>query len=258
MARGFERPPTWALIVMTAGVVVLAVLISFGMNRGKLSQAEVDRLNAAARDASANPSEAAQPVKVEPGNGGVINALLFGDSYSEGAGADDPEAEGYARQLAELLGWSIEVHSLSGVGYVNPGVDGSGPLSRLIDSLDLAAAAPDVVIVQGGHNDQGQGPNVMRDAVDEALGGIRAVLPDTPIIVVGLLYPSASPPAELVDVPREAIAATATGRPGVVYIDAATWTYPTVSDGIHPTTDGHRYIAEQLATAIREAELVSG
>lgn len=184
-------------------------------------------------------------------------ALVFGDSWTYGSAATEPTL-GYAYVLADLLDGETIVKGVRGSGYLKPGLDGPA-FGERIAALD-ATLTPDLIIMQGSINDRAQGETGYREAVTAAWDAMAAKYPDATIVILG--------PA-----PHELPVATETGRidkdlgelasaRGWWYISpvAQNWiteqNYLSVIDvevgRKHPSTDGHRYLAEKLAAALGE------
>ena len=200
------------------------------------------------------PPAARQFPPVEASNGRPKPVVaLFGDSYSEGAGAADPESEGYAALLANGTGWDLRVTSLSGGGYRNPGVDGSGPFTRKIDAADLPGIKPDLIIIQGGLNDAGFGEETLAGS-KAAIAAARAAAPGTPIAVVGLLWGQGAM-SDVAQRPYDAIKASAEAAPNVLFIPTKDLRFPLGQDGVHPTSQGHAEIYNAIRGALRQAHL---
>jgi len=181
--------------------------------------------------------------------------LIFGDSWTYGSAASTPTL-GYAYIVAEVAGWTTIVDGVRGSGYLKPGLDGPDFGTR-IAALD-PALDPDLVIVQGSINDRRLPADGYREAVDAAWDALVAVYPRAQIVVLG--------PAPQV-LPVEAATAridraleTAAAARGWWYISPVQdeWITPenyaaVIDTGLgrdHPTTQGHRYLAEHLAAAV--------
>jgi lysophospholipase L1-like esterase len=183
-------------------------------------------------------------------------AVFLGDSYTVGMGASATEA-GYAERTAALMGWRAVVLGQGGTGYVNPSASSdqsvySGRLGQ------VAAAEPDVVVVQGSTNDAGRPWEEIEAAATELYAGLRTVVPSARIVVLGPLSPPGLDPGAVNDV-RNALARAAFAT-GVPFIDpiAAGWLLPAdglYADPVHPDDDGYRELAEDLARALRTAGL---
>ncbi|MEW1933132.1 SGNH/GDSL hydrolase family protein [Rhodococcus sp. NPDC079359] len=192
------------------------------------------------------------PITATDGRDAPVVAV-FGDSYSEGTGATDPAADGYTTLLAADTGWDLRVTSLSGGGYRNPGVDGSGPYVRKIEAADLAAMKPDLIVIQGGLNDSGFGEET-RTGAQRAITAAQAASPGTPIVVVGLLWGQGNLTEEA-QRPYDSIEQAARAAERVLFVPTEDLRFPLVADNVHPTTEGHRMIAERIEQGLSAAGL---
>lgn len=216
------------------------------------------------------PSSAPVGVGVEGGNGvaSVIapaplvfpehpRVLVFGDSWTYGSAADEPTL-GYAYVLADLLDGETIVDGVRGSGYLKPGIDGP-TFGERIAALD-PALAPDLVLIQGSINDREQGAAGYREAVAAAWDALAAKYPESAIVVLGPaphVLPVGAGTARI-DVDLSELAAAR----GWWYISpiAQNWITPEnyldvidVDPGRrHPSTEGHRYLAEKVAAALDE------
>lgn len=188
------------------------------------------------------------------------HVLVFGDSWTYGSAASDPTL-GYAYLLADLLGGEATVDGVRGSGYLKPGVDGP-TFGERIAALD-PALDPDLVIVQGSINDRASGVAGYREAVTAAWDALAATYPDATIVVLGPA-PHELPVGDATARIDQDLAALAGGR-GWWYISPVQEDWITDQNYLavidvdlgkkHPSTDGHRYLAERVVAAI--AELVA-
>ncbi|MBO0980582.1 SGNH/GDSL hydrolase family protein [Microbacterium sp. SD291] len=183
--------------------------------------------------------------------------LVFGDSWTYGSAASDPTL-GYAYLLADLIDGETIVNGVRGSGYLKPGADGPAFGAR-IDALD-PALAPDLIVIQGSINDRAQDEAGYREAVTAAWDAMAAKYPEATIVILG--------PA-----PHELPVGAATARIDADLSELAAargWWYvsPVAQEWItpqnylevidveigrkHPSTDGHRYLAEKVAAALAE------
>ncbi|MDP3950634.1 SGNH/GDSL hydrolase family protein [Microbacterium sp.] len=186
--------------------------------------------------------------------------FVFGDSWTYGSAASDPTL-GYAYLLADLLGGETTVDGVRGSGYLKPGVDGptfGERIAALDPSLD-----PDLVIIQGSINDRAAGAAGYREAVTAAWDALAATYPDATIVVLGPA-PHELPVGDATVRIDQDLAALAGDR-GWWYISPVQEDWITDQNYLavidvdlgkkHPSTDGHRYLAESVAAAL--AELVA-
>lgn len=183
--------------------------------------------------------------------------LVFGDSWTYGSAATDPTL-GYAYVLASLIDGETIVDGVRGSGYLKPGLDGPA-FGERIALLD-PALAPNLIIIQGSINDRAQGAAGYREAVTAAWDALAAKYPEASIVVLGPApheLPVGAATARI-DTDLSELA----GARGWWYISpiALNWitdqNYLAVIDvdfgHKHPSTEGHRYLAEKLAAALDE------
>ena len=221
---------------MAVGAVVLVVATTLAIQRDRAPG------TAAAGSERATPAEDARIV-------------VIGDGYTArtAQGGEDPLA--WPALLEQRLDDAdVEVSAADGAGFVTPNVFG-----RTIGSL--AAAAPmadaDLIVVFGGRADGPVPPEEVATAAGAVLERARVAAPDAPILVIGPAWPDAQvPPEVLAD--RDAIAGVA-AQAGVPFVDplAEGWFVDRVdliaADGVHPTPQGHQYLADLIEPIVRDA-----
>lgn len=232
---GIERPPLWGTVLLSVVTAAFAVLLVVATTRE-------------------SPEEAALPPQAplpEPTIATVPVAVFIGDSYTYGDDGDD--AGGYVAETAQAMGWQAVNLGQSSTGYTNPGYTaGTDVFAGRVD--DVAAADPDVVVVQGSTNDGSAGQGSVEAAAADLYSALRAAVPDAQIIVVG---PTAAPAAteeQVKQVRTELISATAAA--GLPFIDpvAEAWlTDDQYRDGLHPTVEAYGIYSERLAADLRSA-----
>lgn len=180
---------------------------------------------------------------------------VLGDSYAEGAGA--PTGQGWVTWLIRTDCWvKGAVSAEGGTGYTNAGPTEKG-FTAFTDPNRLQAiidGQPNVVIVQGGINDERAAPSAITAAADTVFTKLRNALPDALIVAVGPTVPPAKT-AQAMEAVTAAIAPAAY-RHDVKVIDPATkgWLEPTdglyFTDRVHPDLDGHKELARQLSISL--------
>jgi len=178
--------------------------------------------------------------------------LVFGDSWTYGSAASQP-AQGYAYVLADLIKGRTIVDGVRGSGYLKPGIDGPAYGER-IAALD-PALNPDLIIIQGSINDRTLGPTGYREAVTAAWDAMAATYPHAQIAVLGPAPHALPIDAGTARIDRD-LSALAAAR-GWWYISPIAEEWITTANYLdvidvdlgrrHPSTAGHRYLAENLA-----------
>lgn len=208
---------------------------------GETAPQEVDAI-----DTSATPEAGIS------GNGGddSLQVILFlGNSLSAGAGVDASDAfPALIRERIDSLGWPFRV--------VNAGVSGettSGGLRR----IDWLLHQPvDILVLELGGNDglRGIPVEVAEDNLRSTIRKVREAYPDVEIVLAGMQIPPnlghAYTQAFREMYPRLADAEDTHLIPflleGVGGVDSLMQ-----DDGIHPTAQGHRIVAENVWETLR-------
>ena len=233
----------------TAGVAILAVVAIGALALAVLSL-DVGQVAAATRteDVSAPDSLSAD---------NLVRVAVIGDSYTGGSdeggyGAENWTVKAAAALTDEGLPVAMSVGAAGGTGYVVETAE-AGPFgSRTGDVLD---AGTDVVVVFGSRND---GP--VADQVGEAAVALYADIarraPNATLLVVGAPWVDANVPGAIVQI-RDQLAREAAAAGGE-FLDpiADRWFFGPDSaligsDDVHPTDEGHTYMAERILEPLR-------
>lgn len=189
-----------------------------------------------------------------PTTGSTLRPLLavLGASFAAGIGASSPSLA-WPEDLARTLGWRLALSADPGAGYVNPGRDDLGPFRRLLARLHLAEQDPAIVIVQGGHDDIGWTPSLVRRRVEGLIGEIEQQAPQARIGVLSVFERGDHPPARALAVNKAIIEGARAADPGVMIFDpvGSRWHFPRRAGHLHPTNAGDRWIARRLAYELR-------
>ncbi len=210
----------------------------------------------------------------------AVRCVVVGDSISSGGGTSYPSLPGglWPAQLSLALNWFDVINcSSGGTGYIanNTGV-GYSFINRLTDVTKLSPS-PDIVMVFGGINDEGSGAGAIQAAALAYFQALRTALPSAVVVVLGA-YPAATGPSVTRLATEAALLAafnswadsnsyfipvsndpngswiTGTGNVGSQNGSGNSDVY-TGTDGTHPTQSGGDYIAQRIATAIRNLVL---
>jgi lysophospholipase L1-like esterase len=212
--------------------------------------------------ASASPTASAAPTDsptTAPTDPAV--AVFLGDSYTQGWGASNPTMK-WTTLVAHDAGWREVNQGQGGTGYVTTsGVSGCGldDCPTYQDRVaDVAAAAPDVVVIAGGQNDRwalATDPALVQAAVDRTFSLLQEGLPNARIIAVG---PSTAEPATAMITDLDGWVRAAADRVGAEYVSlidpVVIQSDMVTADGVHVNDAGHRAIADRvLATVLSRA-----
>jgi lysophospholipase L1-like esterase len=199
--------------------------------------------------ANAAPAPSANvALAVQPAPARQLQVAFLGDSYTGGSAMSSGIKSLYPTLLAGRFNFLVDNFAVGGSGFVAPGQTNQ-PFGLRVRAV--VAAHPDVVVVQGGHNDANSPQDQVQAAAQSVLASLQAGLPKAKIIVIGPIWPSG-------DVPQSELSLDGALKQmavdmGARFIDpiADGWfigpyTKLIGSDGTHPTDAGHARIAKLL------------
>jgi acyl-CoA thioesterase-1 len=176
--------------------------------------------------------------------------IFFGDSITAGYGLDNPD-----EAFPGLIAARIEA---AGLPYrvVNAGLSGetsAGGLRR----VDWILRQPcDVFVLGLGGNDglRGLDPAEIERNLVAILAKVRAKNPDTALVVAGMqIFPSMGEDYRVAYQAAFPAAAGAAGAAVIPFLLEGVGGVPEMNlgDGIHPTAEGHRIVAETVWQVLR-------
>jgi lysophospholipase L1-like esterase len=177
--------------------------------------------------------------------------VVLGDSIASGTPIGGQGVSGWPAIVAQKLGLLSLLSAQPGTGYTKDYGSGSAYPTRV---NDVIALRPSILIVEGSRNDI-DAVATKRSAM-AVLSKLRGALPQTKILVIGPFYLDAMNPRTTPI--NEAVKAAALGL-RLTYVDTlkAGWFSGSAhhfvgSDGIHPTDDGHRYLANLIVPLVTQ------
>ncbi len=180
-----------------------------------------------------------------------LHMVVLGDSIASGSSYGGRGANGWPYIVAQQLGLLSLPCAQPGTGYTTGDPFGSGKAYTARISC-IVEAKPDIVIVEGSRNDVDGAAT--RQAAAEVLGKLRKELPLAKFLVIGPLYLDKTD-GRTTPV-NEAVKAVAASL-GLTYVDTIKEAWFTGSarsfvaeDGIHPTDEGHRYLASLVVPLV--------
>lgn len=187
-----------------------------------------------------------------------VPVAFIGDSYTGGSDMGGNESANWTSGVAAQIGATspivIRKAAISGIGYVSPGTVGKTFLDEVPAAVTPGAR---LVVVFGSRNDLGK-PGDVGQAATRVYAAIRDIAPDAKLLVVGPPWINGDVPAGLV-ADRDAVKAAAVAA-GATFVDpiADGWFSGANarligSDHVHPTDDGHAYMARLIAPHIQAA-----
>nr|WP_236147657.1 GDSL lipase [Mycolicibacterium sp. CH28] len=187
----------------------------------------------------------------------LTHIAVIGDSYTTGTDEGGQGTQSWTTQAWRMLanqGVKIDadVAAEGGAGY---GIRGNR--GNVFEDLTVRAVNRDDVLVVffGSRNDQPVDLQKYPVMVNETFQIARRVAPQAKFLVIGPPWPTADPPPTVLDL-RDDLSAQA-AMANAVFIDpiAEGWFVGRPDligpDGVHPTDQGHRYMAEKIAPLIR-------
>jgi len=186
-------------------------------------------------------------VTPEPRDPNATHVAFYGDSYTLGTGASDPDKR-WSTVICEQRGWEEFNPSVNGLGFVNNrGSFGSDDEPSQVIEYD-----PDILFITMGLNDNFSydfAADAIHDQIAFDLDRLKTALPDARFIVVEPFWYTAERPESLGVisgwVEEEAAAIGADYIPG-----ASRWIegHPEwmADDGLHPNDDGYAAMAERM------------
>ena len=250
---------------LVSGLVLLAlVLLVIGgaavANSGSLSSARgvvpVVRSNPAVSTRTGLLIDPQPAVQVRRASRPLL--AVIGASFSAGVGAGS-RRDAWPQDLARILRWRLVVSADPGAGYVNRGEGERGPFASLAARLDLRRLDPELIIIQGGHDDIGRPLTLIRERVESLVGRIHRQAPQSWLAVLSVFARGNRPSAAAVATDRTIVGAARRADPAIHVFDplAGHWHFAQIGDHLHPDAAGDRWIARDLAAALRKRLHVS-
>lgn len=240
---GRERPHALRLVglVLLAVVGLVLVLYPHGSDR---------RLSDSAPTPSPSPAGTPTPTpSPSPSAPPAVRAVVLGDSLSAGKGSP-PGTPTATRLAVKALGWDAQVLAVPGSGFTTGGTSFATRLAGL-------AAAPDVLVLQGGASDTDATPEQLTAAAGSLLDQLARRFPRTKVVLVGPVAMEQPPDGQLVRVDGTLRAVATAHHVGYVdpiaqhWISAAAAPSLTAPAGFYPDAAGHALIGRRLAAALK-------
>lgn len=232
---------------MALGVVAIVVLSYFTLNRPPPPSFTAP----AAADETPEPSSASATGETTAPD--VPRVLVVGDGFTTPApdGVVWPEL---VRADLDAGGRPVEmtVAAAEGSGYAEP-----GPGGITFPVLSQQAGGDfDLVVFFGSRHDIAAAADVAT-AAEATFAAAQAASPEAVLVVIGPAWPTSNPPG-YIETDRDALA-QAVVPSGAVFVDplAEGWFAGTPNglvapDGLHPTSAGHRYLADLIRPLVEQ------
>lgn len=173
---------------------------------------------------------------------------VIGDSFTAGSREGGNEERGWASLVEKRLYTHeqpviVHSHARGGIGYLNA-VDGTTFRAK----VDELTGSEDVVVIFGSINDR-PAPGLAQ-AVADTIATAREKAPDSTVLVVGPAWTEGRGSSNARLVSEEVRSGAESG----LYVDASEWFEGhddlVGGDRVHPTNEGHAFLADQLAPLI--------
>ncbi|MGI3783895.1 MAG: SGNH/GDSL hydrolase family protein [Janthinobacterium lividum] len=242
-SRHGRRAVPVAVATVCAG---LTALLTFGA----ATRGEVDATSAPVYTVEAKP-DAPRPLEL-PAHPRV---LIMGDSYTEGWGAD-PESRGFSYQIAQPLGWRLTRDGIGSTGFVDAGLQDQGNYPTRLSRHPRDAY--DLVILQGGTNDEKLSTAEISAGLDRSVEVVRERYPSAQLVVMGPVAPYGTPSADRAKLNLALV--DYTHARSIPYINAVAehwfqigeWRTLVDERKGHPNNDGYVRVAEHVVQDMRD------
>lgn len=244
--RWWQTSPAWAWAVMLVQAVILMVVVPTLLS----GPAE----SAAPATAGSSATAALPPRRDSSLPDDPVRVLVVGDSYTVGSAEGGVGGANWTQVVAEQMdGVELDVAAEGGRGYVSTGPAGG----TFLDLAERAGPGYDVVVVFGSRNDDAS-PRQVRRAAEETFAVLQDSSPDAELLVIGPPWVDENPPAYVRTSSRAVKAASRAA--GATFLDPLDegWFAGAAhryigADRIHPTNEGHRYLARRIMPWLRDA-----
>jgi acyl-CoA thioesterase-1 len=202
-------------------------------------------------DTNSTPDAAASEPATGTAESDTVVVVFFGDSLTAGYGLQRPDRDGYPALLERA--WQEAGLPVRVVNAGNSGETSAGGLRRV--SWVIRRTPPDVFVLALGANDGLRGTSVeaMQDNLIQTFAAVREANPEVELVIAGMeslpnygegytsefrsAFPEVATSANAARIPF-----LLEGVAGVPRLNQA--------DGVHPTAEGQRIIAETVAEVV--------
>lgn len=171
---------------------------------------------------------------------GERSVVVIGDSYGQGSGLDDPREQSWSTLAGRQAGWTTHVDAVGSTGFTNEGYCGGQEFAARVDAA--LAQTPDLVIVQGGLNDDTADSAALSRQAGDLLRRLNAV---PAVAVIG----PPDVPARQHEAATDAVLREATKAAGRRYISMLDVPMSLLPDQLHMTPEGHEQFAALVVAA---------
>ena len=185
--------------------------------------------------------------------------VVIGDSYTVGSDEGGRGNQGWPTLVWKALDnqdvrVSLKVGAEGGAGYVQRGINGGVFGQKIAESVGVV---DDLVVLFGSSNDVDVAPDDLASTVRDDFAKVKQLAPHAKMLVIAPVWPAPDLPPQILrvrDILRDQAA-----QVGATFVDpiAQRWMVDTPqligADGVHPTDDGHKYLAQKITPLIQNA-----
>lgn len=191
-------------------------------------------------------------------------ALFIGDSYTAGRGAANP-AQAESCLTATAMGWLCNLDAQGGTGFVANGHNNQPTFQAIGGRLAEAhhKYLADIILIDAGRND-GRTPRMqVQEAVVAYLTALRGQWPAAKLVIVAPYFMASTRPllgpkfTAFLKAQAQAFRGQIIDPIGEGWVKAPITAAMTISDKVHPSPDGHRYLAEHLTADLKALGLTN-
>jgi lysophospholipase L1-like esterase len=231
-------------MAVAAVTVIVTGPLALGRGGETLSDEELVQLDAAEAAAEASDAENEH-----------VPVLVIGDSYTAGSAEGGNGSAGWPSIVQRTLqdeGRNVvfDVRAAGGSGYTQDGGTGQ----RFGDLGAQSGEGYKLIVVFGSRNDRAA-PEEVTAAAELPYRDVLSRAPDARLLIVGPPWVNANPPAFIED-DRDGVAAAAAALDARFADPRADGWFADQreligGDGVHPTDEGHRYMADLMLPLFR-------
>ncbi|MGG7652431.1 SGNH/GDSL hydrolase family protein [Kocuria rosea] len=232
-------------------VVTLSLLAALALVAGGLQLATGAYTTSPIEPAPASKSCNETP----PPNNDRLVVGVIGDSYTGGTSMGGKGNDSWAEKLTGMLSADMPVDvqpiAYGGSGYINV-----GPFKKtFVDALlQLEPWQPDIIVIFGSINDNGQNPEQLYQTATNVYNRARVLYPNSQMMVIGPTWHLESQAvhdnsAAVLSAAQDAHIPTFDPLPEKWFVlDRDN----IAADGVHPTSAGHTLMAQRIAPHVQD------
>ncbi|GAB5533849.1 MAG: hypothetical protein Rubg2KO_00980 [Rubricoccaceae bacterium] len=200
---------------------------------------------------SSTPDTPTNELATDAAESDSVVVVFFGDSLTAGYGLARPDRDGYPALLEQQ--WQDAGLPVRVLNAGNSGETSAGGLRRV--SWVVQRSPPDVFVLALGANDGLRGTSVeaMQENLMQTLAAVQEVNPDVELVIAGMeALPNygADYTSEFRAAFPEVASATGAARIPFLLDGVAGMASLNQADGVHPTAEGQRTMAETVADVV--------